>query len=343
MINVRMFSLGSSHVCCFLGTGIQSAKPWPSLGSSLTAPRAVTPWLPVTPLRAPGCALGWAGCCREVPPPTAAPAFPQEQIWSQSEHRCPGRATLECQGWQCPGSWAGSLPVPLLPQGPWVLCQWDTVGRRRGNSVLGLMATVWALLTEPLPSPAVPQFPSPPASPWACRALVPPAALRTQPDAPALPGAQPCASLPGAGLAPAPEALEGSQVMSDSEGDTFCDTLEQMEPEKVTEEVLEALPSLPCTDISARHRQPGSLTKPAGTPSAPLCASCHCWSLVPVTEGMPRSLPSPPLLWCRSGGALGAVGAGPHQQFHRGAWIALLPLLPAPCCHGPRLALKVPW
>ncbi|XP_030112077.3 acyl-CoA-binding domain-containing protein 4 isoform X1 [Taeniopygia guttata] len=36
----------------------------------------------------------------------------------------------------------------------------------------------------------------------------------------------------GAGLAPAPEALEGSQVTSDSEGDTFCDTLEQMEPEK---------------------------------------------------------------------------------------------------------------
>ncbi|XP_053821288.1 acyl-CoA-binding domain-containing protein 4 isoform X3 [Vidua chalybeata] len=38
--------------------------------------------------------------------------------------------------------------------------------------------------------------------------------------------------VPGAGPAPAPEALEGSQVTSDSEGDTFCDTLEQMEPEK---------------------------------------------------------------------------------------------------------------
>ncbi|XP_050841709.1 acyl-CoA-binding domain-containing protein 4 isoform X4 [Serinus canaria] len=36
----------------------------------------------------------------------------------------------------------------------------------------------------------------------------------------------------GPGLAPAPEALEGSQVTSDSEGDTFSDTLEQMEPEK---------------------------------------------------------------------------------------------------------------
>uniref|UniRef100_A0A803W944 Acyl-CoA binding domain containing 4 n=1 Tax=Ficedula albicollis TaxID=59894 RepID=A0A803W944_FICAL len=38
----------------------------------------------------------------------------------------------------------------------------------------------------------------------------------------------------GAGLAPAPEAPEGSQVTSDTEGDTFCDTLEQMEPEKVS-------------------------------------------------------------------------------------------------------------
>ncbi|XP_053856366.1 acyl-CoA-binding domain-containing protein 4 isoform X1 [Vidua macroura] len=38
--------------------------------------------------------------------------------------------------------------------------------------------------------------------------------------------------VPGAGPAPAPEVLEGTQVTSDSEGDTFCDTLEQMEPEK---------------------------------------------------------------------------------------------------------------
>ncbi|KAF4803838.1 acyl-CoA-binding domain-containing protein 4 [Turdus rufiventris] len=38
--------------------------------------------------------------------------------------------------------------------------------------------------------------------------------------------------VPGAALAPAPEAHKGSQVTSDSEGDMFCDTLEQMEPEK---------------------------------------------------------------------------------------------------------------
>ncbi|XP_052640970.1 acyl-CoA-binding domain-containing protein 4 isoform X2 [Harpia harpyja] len=36
----------------------------------------------------------------------------------------------------------------------------------------------------------------------------------------------------GGGLAPAAEALEGSQVTSDSEGDVYCDTLEQMEPEQ---------------------------------------------------------------------------------------------------------------
>ncbi|XP_069642887.1 acyl-CoA-binding domain-containing protein 4 isoform X2 [Haliaeetus albicilla] len=36
----------------------------------------------------------------------------------------------------------------------------------------------------------------------------------------------------GGGLAPATEALEGSQVTSDSEGDVYCDTLEQMEPEQ---------------------------------------------------------------------------------------------------------------
>ncbi|XP_027765694.1 acyl-CoA-binding domain-containing protein 4 isoform X1 [Empidonax traillii] len=38
--------------------------------------------------------------------------------------------------------------------------------------------------------------------------------------------------VPGAGLAPATKGLEGSQVTSDSEGDTYCDTLEQGEPDK---------------------------------------------------------------------------------------------------------------
>ncbi|XP_075299807.1 acyl-CoA-binding domain-containing protein 4 isoform X2 [Opisthocomus hoazin] len=45
----------------------------------------------------------------------------------------------------------------------------------------------------------------------------------------ALPGEQ---RMPGAGLAPAAEALERSQVTGDSEGDVYCDTLEQMELEQ---------------------------------------------------------------------------------------------------------------
>ncbi|XP_035422753.1 acyl-CoA-binding domain-containing protein 4 isoform X2 [Cygnus atratus] len=36
----------------------------------------------------------------------------------------------------------------------------------------------------------------------------------------------------GGGLAPAADTREGSQVASDSEGEVFCDTLEQMEPEQ---------------------------------------------------------------------------------------------------------------
>ncbi|XP_074972865.1 acyl-CoA-binding domain-containing protein 4 isoform X2 [Phalacrocorax aristotelis] len=38
--------------------------------------------------------------------------------------------------------------------------------------------------------------------------------------------------VPGGGLSPTANALEGSQVTSDSEGDVYCDTLEQMEPEQ---------------------------------------------------------------------------------------------------------------
>ncbi|XP_030364486.1 acyl-CoA-binding domain-containing protein 4 isoform X3 [Strigops habroptila] len=38
--------------------------------------------------------------------------------------------------------------------------------------------------------------------------------------------------VPGGALAPAAAALEGTQATSDSEGDVYCDTLEQMEPEQ---------------------------------------------------------------------------------------------------------------
>ncbi|XP_032567383.1 LOW QUALITY PROTEIN: acyl-CoA-binding domain-containing protein 4 [Chiroxiphia lanceolata] len=49
----------------------------------------------------------------------------------------------------------------------------------------------------------------------------------------ALPGEQQAGSTnPGRWLAPATEGLEGSQVTSDSEGDMYCDTLEQGEPKK---------------------------------------------------------------------------------------------------------------
>ncbi|KAM9267243.1 acyl-CoA-binding domain-containing protein 4 [Morus bassanus] len=54
-----------------------------------------------------------------------------------------------------------------------------------------------------------------------------------EPPEDALPGEQRNGQhMPGGGLAPATEALEGSQVTSDSEGDVYCDTLEQMEPEQ---------------------------------------------------------------------------------------------------------------
>ncbi|XP_035757203.1 acyl-CoA-binding domain-containing protein 4 [Egretta garzetta] len=38
--------------------------------------------------------------------------------------------------------------------------------------------------------------------------------------------------VPGGGPAPATQTCEGSQVTSDSEGDVYCDSLEQMEPEQ---------------------------------------------------------------------------------------------------------------
>ncbi|XP_021233579.1 acyl-CoA-binding domain-containing protein 4 isoform X9 [Numida meleagris] len=49
----------------------------------------------------------------------------------------------------------------------------------------------------------------------------------------ALPGEQQDGQqAPGAGLAPAADTCQGSQGTSDSEGEVFCDTMEQMEPEQ---------------------------------------------------------------------------------------------------------------
>jgi len=118
-------------------------------------------------------------------------------------------------------------------------------------------------------------------------------------------------------------------VTGDSEGDVYCDTLEQMELEQVTEgyEVPEschaaakalpaARPALPVPYGQALRvvgsrssaRCCGTATLPLGTtvlgaqrdsqhlqghPAAPLCALCPSRSLVPITKGRLRSLALP--------------------------------------------------
>ncbi|XP_061199189.1 acyl-CoA-binding domain-containing protein 4 isoform X1 [Neopsephotus bourkii] len=58
----------------------------------------------------------------------------------------------------------------------------------------------------------------------------------------AVPSSEPCASLPGGVLAPA-TALEGTQATSDSEGDVYCDTVEQMESEQAGQPLVLCLNS----------------------------------------------------------------------------------------------------
>lgn len=143
--------------------------------------------------------------------------------------------------------------------------------------------------------------------------LLPSRHCRNTSALPALPMAELSASLPGGGLAPAAEALEGSQVTSDSEGDVYCDTLEQMEPEQVTEgwEALEscrttaeafpaaspALPALyrqispycqlPQLRTPPQHCHPGSpvrLPEPMGPPGCTpsvFCVPLGAWSPSP--------------------------------------------------------------
>lgn len=117
--------------------------------------------------------------------------------------------------------------------------------------------------------------------------------------------------------------------MNDSEGDMFCDTLEQVEPEKVMEDALEALPSLPCLCCTAPPAWEPHKTY-RDTLLHPLCASCHSWSLVPVTEGLLRNLPSPPVpvlqLWWGTGGCWGwARPAAPHGCHNLDCSLPLLP------------------
>lgn len=118
-------------------------------------------------------------------------------------------------------------------------------------------------------------------------------------------------------------------MTSDSEGDMFCDTLEQVEPEKVMEDALEALPSLPCLCCTAPPAWEPHKTY-RDTLLHPLCASCHSWSLVPVTEGLLRNLPSPPVpvlqLWWGTGGCWGwARPAAPHGCHNLDCSLPLLP------------------
>ncbi|XP_071433363.1 acyl-CoA-binding domain-containing protein 4 isoform X2 [Pithys albifrons albifrons] len=94
----------------------------------------------------------------------------------------------------------------------------------------------------------------------------------------ALPGEQQDGQhVPGGGLAPATEGLEGSQVTSDSKGDMYCDTLEQGEPEKAGQ--LQGLtpngiqagaePLEPC---GAGQGQWGEGRRPEGSSSTDLAA-----------------------------------------------------------------------
>lgn len=65
VIHERMFSLGSSHICCFLGIGIHSATPWPSLVTpqpwlSSHSPLYSHPLPSCAPLEGP-LAVPWGG------------------------------------------------------------------------------------------------------------------------------------------------------------------------------------------------------------------------------------------------------------------------------------------
>ncbi|KAM6189645.1 acyl-CoA-binding domain-containing protein 4 [Sarcoramphus papa] len=83
--------------------------------------------------------------------------------------------------------------------------------------------------------------------------------------------------MPGGGLAPAAEVLEGSQVTSDSEGDVYCDTLEQMEPEQAGQPLGLSLNSVqagpePPTPHGAGRGEQGEGRRLEGRSSAGLAA-----------------------------------------------------------------------
>ncbi|XP_014740262.1 PREDICTED: acyl-CoA-binding domain-containing protein 4 [Sturnus vulgaris] len=118
--------------------------------------------------------------------------------------------------------------------------------------------------------------------------------------------------MPGAGLAPAPKAFEGSQVTSDSEGDTFCDTLEQMEPEKagqvqgLTPSVVQA-GTEPPVPHSAGQGEQGEGRRAEGSSSTNLTA------LGSETGGC-RACPCNPSCCCPSHGLGWRVGAATTRR-----------------------------
>ncbi|XP_030919479.1 acyl-CoA-binding domain-containing protein 4 [Geospiza fortis] len=158
----------------------------------------------------------------------------------------------------------------------------------------------------------------------------------------AVPGQQ---HVPGPGLAPAPEALEGTQVTSDSDGDTFSDTLEQMEPEKAGQ-VRGLTPKSPQAGaeppepLSAGQGERGEGRRAEGSSSTDLpalgsntggCRACPCapscccpppWAGLGGGTGL--SLAPAPIVGC-------SVAEGSHKCPVSASPGSSAPPLPIPC------------
>uniref|UniRef100_A0A8B9EA63 ACB domain-containing protein n=1 Tax=Anser cygnoides TaxID=8845 RepID=A0A8B9EA63_ANSCY len=111
----------------------------------------------------------------------------------------------------------------------------------------------------------------------------------------ALPGEQQDGQrAPGGGLAPAAGMHEGSQVASDSEGEVFCDTLEQMEPEQVTSPrgrtASRRAGVPPCHGRNVPCRQPCS--ERAALCLCVLLSPLHCFPGSPATPPTPAGVPA---------------------------------------------------
>nr|XP_026654316.1 uncharacterized protein LOC102071563 [Zonotrichia albicollis] len=120
-----------------------------------------------------------------------------------------------------------------------------------------------------------------------------------------LPGQQ---HVPGPGLAPGPEV---TQVTSDSEGDTFSDTLEQMEPEKAGQ--MRGLPpkspqagAEPPEPLSAGQGERGEGRRAEGSSSSSSSSSSTALPALGSDTGGCRARPCAPSCCCHLHGlALG--------------------------------------